>query len=80
MYNLESLSADTVDWVFEAAMNELHAYLCEVDFHQIYGARWPTLARGTAACCRELADAATDDVNRDAWLTLAKDYEETISA
>jgi hypothetical protein len=79
MYDPRRLSPETVDWVCDEAMNELHAYLCEVDFRQMYGEKWPKMARNTAERCRAVAQAATNDVSKNAWLTLAKEYEGTIS-
>jgi hypothetical protein len=79
MYDPHHLSPETVEWICHEALNELHAYLCEVNFRQMYGERWANMARDTAARCRTVAEAATNDVARNAWLTIAKDYEETIA-
>lgn len=80
MYDMHALSPKTLGWVFDGAMNELNAYLCEVDFREMYGTEWPALARDIAARCYAIAEAATDGVNRQAWLRLAADYEETIES
>jgi hypothetical protein len=80
MYDLHALKPEILGWVFDEAMNELHAYLCEVDFREMYGTEWPAMARETAADCRAVAQAATSAAKREAWLTLAHDYEGTIQA
>jgi hypothetical protein len=77
MYDPVQLSPETVDWICDEAMNELYAYLCEVDFHQKFGEKWPSIARSIAERCRTVAAAATAETSRNAWLALAKNYEET---
>lgn len=78
MYDLSKLTPETVDRVFGEAENELNAFLCEVDFHQEFGSEWPRMARRTAATCRAVAKAATDEPSRKSWLMLAENYEMTI--
>jgi|HubBroStandDraft_4_1064222.scaffolds.fasta_scaffold654964_2 hypothetical protein len=80
MYEMHALSPKIIAWVFDEAMNELNAYLCEVDFREMYGSEWPAMARETAADCRAVAETATDAAKRQAWLSLAQDYEETIES
>lgn len=78
MYDLHALSPKVLDWVCNEALNELNAYLCEVDFRRMYGNEWPEMAREAAASCRGVAKAATDVVSKEAWLSIAKEYEDTI--
>lgn len=80
MYDAKKLTPEVIDWAFAYATNELNAYLCEVDFHQMYGPKWAKLARATASQCRVIAEAATDRPSRDSWLALARDYEDTIES
>ena len=77
MYDVSKLDPEIIDRVFGEATNELNAYLCEVDFREMYGREWPEMARGTAAICRAVAEAATDEPSKDAWLSLATSYEGT---
>jgi hypothetical protein len=59
------------------AHNELVAYLCETDFHEMYGSDWPQMAQEQARLCRAIAAAATQPNARTSWLGLATQYEST---
>jgi len=78
MYDLAKLAPEIVDRLFGEAENELNAFLCEVDFHQMYGSEWPQMARRTAAVCRAVSEAGMDEPSRNSWLLLAENYEATI--
>jgi len=64
-----------MQWVMAQALNELNAYLCEVDPCEFSGREWPNDARITATLCRSVAAAATEPHECAEWLTLANDYE-----
>ena len=78
MYDPKALTPEDLDWALHEAMNELNAYLCEVDFHRMYGDGWSGMAHATASRCRSIAHAATDEVSRQAWIALGNQYEGTI--
>jgi hypothetical protein len=64
-------------WVMRNALNEMNAFLCEVDSNEHSGEEWPTDAREIAACCRAVAATATEPSDKDEWLALADQYEDT---
>ncbi|HZP05654.1 MAG TPA: hypothetical protein VFB43_12205 [Terracidiphilus sp.] len=79
MYNPNLLPPETLSWVFSNAQNELHAYLCEIDYHAMHGKEWPKMAYRVALRCRSIAVVAAHKEDRDAWFELAKLYEDSIT-
>jgi hypothetical protein len=79
MYDPHFIPPDTLSWAMHNAQNELNAYLCEVDFYKMNGREWPQMARENAFRCRAIASAATRSVDRQSWLDLAQQYEDTIA-
>jgi len=79
MYDAGALSSETLQWVMGNALNELNAYLCEVDIRAISGSAWPQAAREQAMLCRAVASAATNPRAKEEWIDMAKLYEETIT-
>jgi hypothetical protein len=77
MYDKNLISPDVLGWLMNNAQNELSAYLCEVDFREMYGTKWPLMAREQASLCRSVAAAATEPEDAGPWLDLARQYEET---
>jgi hypothetical protein len=78
MYDPHFLPPETLTWAMNNAENELNAYLCEVDCYEVNGSEWPRMARMNAIHCRVIAGAATRPEERESWLRLAQDYENTI--
>ena len=78
MYKPQDISPATMQWVMRQALNELNAYLCEVDFYKQNGKEWPADARAIAAQCRTIAASATRTPEKAEWLGLANQYEDTI--
>ena len=78
MYDPHFIPPDTLSWVLDNAQNELNAYLCEVDYYEVNGNKWPKIARQQAFNCRLIAAAAARTEDRDSWLELADQYEDTI--
>jgi hypothetical protein len=78
MYDPHFIPPDALSWAMANAQNELNAYLCEVDFYELYGNAWPQMAREQAFRCRAIASAATRPMDRESWLDLAQLYEDTI--
>ncbi len=77
MYNPQDLPPATMQWLMRQALNELNAFLCEGGPYEQNRKEWPADARGIAARCRTVAAAATELHEKDEWLTLADQYEET---
>lgn len=80
MYDPKLISPEILTWVLDQAKNELHAYLCEVDFREMYGAGWTEIALRTASFCRSFAAASTEESDKESWLELAWNYESTAAA
>jgi hypothetical protein len=78
MYNPQDLTPATMQWVMRQALNELNAYLCEVNPYEQNGKEWPADALAIAARCRAVAAAATGLPERTEWLQLAGQYEDSI--
>lgn len=75
MYDPKLIPPEILAWALGQAKNELHAYLCEVDFREMYGAGWTEIALRTASFCHSLAAASTDECGKRSWLELARNYE-----
>ena len=79
MYDSRLIPPETLAWAMDNAANELNAYLCEVDYYEVNGKNLPQAARQQALQCRIIASAAKHWVDREAWLSLAEQYEDTIA-
>ncbi|MFZ0306144.1 MAG: hypothetical protein WAL75_25900 [Terracidiphilus sp.] len=78
MYDTRLIPPETLEWAMNNAANELNAYLCEVDYREINGKKWPQIARAQALQCRIIGAVANRQADRESWLTLAEQFEDTI--
>ena len=80
MYKPQEISQATMQWIMRQALNELNAFLCEVNPNEQYGKVWPRDARAIAEGCREVAAAATEPNEKSEWFEIADQYEDTIQS
>jgi len=78
MLDAQKIPPATMQWVIRQALNELNAFLCEGDPYAQNGQDWPADARAIAVRCRAVAAAATETHEKEEWLELADQYEDTI--